>query len=224
MKILVIEDEKKTASFLKRGLSEIGYTVDIAEDGEEGLHLAQSCPYDLLIVDVMLPKRDGWSILSELRRAKNQTLVLFLTAMDTTLDKVKGLDLGADGYLAKPFAFSELTALMRSLLRRGPARLPEAMRIADLEIDVTHFKASRGRVRLDLTPKEFTLLSLLVRRQGEIVSRAQISEQVWDMSFDSDTNIIDVHIKRLRNKVDDPFDRKLIHTVRGMGYILKEVG
>ena len=222
MKILVIEDEKKTASFVKRGLSENGYTVDIAEDGEEGLHLAQNIPYDLLIVDVMLPKRDGWSVVSELRRSGNQTLALFLTAMDTTLDKVKGLDLGADGYLAKPFAFSELMAHIRSLLRRGPARQLESIRVADLEVDITHFKAARGGVRLELTPKEFALLSLLARRTGEIVSRTDISEQVWDMSFDSDTNVIDVHIRRLRNKVDDPFDRKLIHTVRGMGYLLKE--
>lgn len=222
MRILVVEDEKKTAAFLKRGLSENGFTVDIAEDGDEGLHLAQSLHYDLLIVDVMLPKRDGWSIVSELRMSGNQTLALFLTAMDTTLDKVKGLDLGADGYLAKPFAFSELMAHIRSLLRRGPARHLESMRIADLEIDIAHFKASRGGIRLDLTPKEFTLLSLLARRPGEIVSRTVISEQVWDMNFDSDTNIIDVHIKRLRTKVDDPFERKLIHTVRGMGYVLKE--
>lgn len=222
MKILIIEDEKKTASFLKRGLTENGYTVDLAEDGEDGFHLAQNVEYDLLIVDVMLPKKDGWSIVSELRKSGNQTLALFLTAMDTTLDRVKGLDLGADAYLAKPFAFSELMAMIRSLLRRGPARLPETIRIADLEVDITHFKAFRGGNRLDLTHKELSLLSLLARRSGEIISRAHISEQVWDMNFDSDTNIIDVHIKRLRNKVDDPFEKKLIHTVRGMGYVLEE--
>lgn len=222
MKILVIEDEKKTAAYLKKGLSENGFTVDVAEDGEDGLHLAKTWEYDLIILDVMLPKRDGWSVLSELRRSGKQTLSLFLTARDSLDDRVTGLDLGADAYLVKPFAFSELMAQIRSLLRRGPGRQAELIRVADLEIDLLQHRAMRAGTRLDLTPKEFSLLSLLARRAGEIISRTLISEQVWDMNFDSDTNVVDVHIRRLRTKVDDPFEKKLIHTVRGMGYVLRE--
>lgn len=223
MKILLIEDEKKTAAFLKKGLMENGFTVDIAENGEDGLHLARESEYDLIIIDVMLPVKDGWTVMSELRQSGKQTLTLFLTAKDTTADKVKGLDLGADAYLVKPFAFSELMAHIRSLLRRGPSRPSlDELKVADLQVDLVHRKVTRGTERLDLTPKEFSLLALLIRRQGEIISRTLISEQVWDMSFDSETNVVDVHIRRLRAKVDDPFPKKLIHTVRGMGYVLKD--
>ena len=222
MRILVIEDEKKTALYLKKGLSEAGYTVDLAEDGEEGLYLGNTQNYDRIILDVMLPKRDGWSVLQELRREGKSTLTLMLTARDSTNDKVKGLDLGADGYLVKPFSFSELTALIRSLFRRGAqARSPETEKIADLEIDFFQHRAWRSKTVLDLTPKEFALLSLLARRAGEVVSRTILSEQVWGLNFDSDTNVVDVHIRRLRTKVDDPFETKLIQTVRGMGYVLR---
>ena len=221
MKILVIEDETKTAAYLERGLTEDGFVVDVCNDGEDGLHLALSTEYDLIILDVMLPRRDGWSIVAELRRSGKQTLTLFLTAKDSLKDRIKGLDLGADAYLVKPFAFSELLAQVRTLLRRGPSRQLETLKIADLEIDFSHHKATRAGKRLDLTPKEFGLLSLLARRAGEVLSRTLIAEQVWDMNFDSDTNVVDVHIRRLRSKADDPFEKKLIHTVRGMGYILR---
>jgi two-component system copper resistance phosphate regulon response regulator CusR len=178
--------------------------------------------YDLLILDVMLPGRNGWSILTELRREGKRTPVLFLTARDAVHDRVKGLELGADDYLVKPFAFSELLARLRSILRRSGAHLPETLVIADLEIDLLRRKAARGGQRLDLTPKEFALVSLLARRQGEVLSRALIAEQVWDMRLDSDTNVVDVHVRRLRSKVDDPFAKKLIHTVRGVGYVLED--
>jgi two-component system copper resistance phosphate regulon response regulator CusR len=222
MRILIVEDEKKTAGYLKKGLSESGFVVDVVEQGEDGLHLARTGDYDLIILDVMLPKQDGWSILTEMRRSGEQTPVLFVTARDSIQDRVKGLELGADDYLVKPFAFSELLARVRSILRRGPARQPEMLRIADLEIDLLRHKAIRGGKRLDLTPKEFALLSLLVRRAGEVLSRTLIAEQVWDINFDSDTNVVDVAVRRLRSKVDDPFTKKLIHTVRGMGYVLEE--
>ena len=222
MKILVVEDEKKAAAYLRKGLTENGYVVDVAADGEEGLHLAQSGGHDLVILDIMLPGRDGRSVLAELRRAGRQLPVLFLTAKDSVQDRVKGLELGADDYLVKPFAFSELLARVRSILRRGPSRQSETLRHADLEIDLARHKASRCGKRLELTPKEFALLSLLARRPGEVLSRTLIAEQVWDMNFDGGTNVVDVHVRRLRSKVDDPFDRKLIHTVRGAGYVLEE--
>jgi two-component system copper resistance phosphate regulon response regulator CusR len=222
MKILVVEDETKTASFLKKGLTEGGFTVDVAEDGDEGLNLALHGGYDLIILDVMLPGRDGWSVMSELRRSGKQTLCLFLSARDSIPDRVKGLDLGADGYLSKPFAFSELMAQIRSLLRRGPSRQTDTLKIADLELDFLSHHATRGNTRLELTPKEFALLSLLARKSGDILSRTLISDQVWGMNFDSDSNTVDVHIRRLRAKVDDPFESKLIHTVRGVGYVLKK--
>ncbi len=222
MKLLIVEDTKKTAAYLRKGLMENGFVVDVSEQGEDGLHLARTGDYDLIILDVMLPVRDGWSVIAELRRAGKQTPVLFLTARDTVQDRVKGLELGGDDYLVKPFAFSELLARMRSVLRRGPTRQPEKPCIADLELDLLHHKAVRGGAHLDLTPKEFLLLSLLTRRSGEVLSRTLIAEQVWDMNFDSDTNVVDVHMRRLRAKVDDPFERKLIHTVRGVGYVLEE--
>jgi two-component system copper resistance phosphate regulon response regulator CusR len=222
MKLLIVEDERKTASYLRRGLTEAGFAVDVADQGEDGLWRARSGGYDLIILDVMLPGRDGWSILAEIRREGKDTPVLFLTARDAVEDRVKGLELGADDYLLKPFAFSELLARIRSILRRGQARMPETIRIADLELDLVGHKASRAGRRLDLTPKEFALLSLLARREGEVLSRTLIAEQVWDMNFESDTNVVDVHIRRLRSKLDDPFECKLIRTVRGVGYVLEK--
>ena len=222
MHILVVEDEQKTAAYLKKGLTENGFTVDLADDGEEGLDLARKSHYDLIILDVMLPKRDGWSVISELRRSGKQTLSLFLTAKDSVNDRIKGLELGADAYLVKPFSFSELLAQIRSLLRRSPVRNAEVIKIADLELDFIQHRASRGGRKLDLTPKEFSLLSLLARRSGEVLSRTLIAEQVWDMNFDSATNVVEVQIRRLRAKVDDPFEKKLIQTIRGRGYVLRE--
>lgn len=222
MRILVIEDEVKTAAYLRKGLGEHGFVVDIEPDGESGLHAAETRPYDLIVLDVMLPRRDGWSVLGELRRQSLATPVLLLTALDAVPDRVKGLNLGADDYLVKPFAFTELLARVRSLLRRGPVRAPQMLQIADLEIDVLRHRVERLGRRLDLTSKEFILLSLMVQHTGEVLSRTLLAEQVWDMNFDSDTNVVDVAIRRLRQKVDDPFPRKLIHTVRGIGYVLEE--
>jgi len=221
VRILVIEDEKKTASFVERGLRESGFVVDLASDGEEGLHLALSGHHDLLVLDVMLPQRDGWSIVSELRRSKVSMPILFLTARDSVPDRVKGFELGADDYLVKPFAFSELLVRARSLLRRPLERQDDILRIADLQIDTRRHKAARGRVTLQLTAKEFLVLVQLARASGEVVTRTEIIEQVWDMSFDSGTNVVEVMIRRLRVKVDDPFKKKLIHTIRGVGYVLK---
>jgi two-component system copper resistance phosphate regulon response regulator CusR len=222
MRILVVEDEPKTAAYLSRGLGEAGFVVDVARDGTDGLHLARTGGYDLLVLDVMLPGRDGWSVLAELRTAGLQTPVLLLTARDAVPDRVRGLELGADDYLVKPFAFSELLARVRTVLRRGPARQPDTVRVSDLEIDLVRRRAARAGERLDLTPKEFALLALLARRAGEPLSRTLIAEQVWDMNFDSDTNVVDVNVRRLRAKVDEPFAAKLIHTVRGVGYVLEE--
>ena len=224
MKILVVEDEAKTAAYLAKGLGESGFVVDVAADGERGLELALAGDYDLLIVDVMLPRRDGWSLLSSLRHAGRSTPTVFLTARDLVEDRVRGLDLGADDYLVKPFAFSELLARVRSVLRRGTTRQPEHLRVADLEIDFPRQRVVRSGGRIELTAKEFALLSLLARRAGQPLSRTVIAEQVWDMSFDPGSNVVDVHVRRLRSKVDDPFERKLIHTVRGVGYVLEDRG
>lgn len=223
MKILVVEDEVKTASHLKKGLEENGFVVDLAENGDDGSHLADTGTYDLIILDVMLPGRDGWTVMAELRRRRVQTPVLFLTAKDAVHDRVKGLELGADDYLVKPFAFSELLARVRTILRRGVAvRKASGLKIADLEIDLERHRATRGGRPLDLTPKEFLMLSLLMRRSGDALSRTLIAEQVWDINFDCNSNVVDVHMRRLRSKVDEPYKSKLIHTVRGIGYVLEE--
>lgn len=222
MKILLVEDEIKTSDYIAKGLRENGFTVDTANNGEDGLFLALNHTYDLIILDIMLPKKDGFSVIVELRRSKPEARVLFLTARDDVEDRVKGLELGADDYLVKPFAFSELLARVRSILRRGATQPLDHLSIADLKIDVIKHKAYRGSLRLDLTPKEFALLILLVQRAGEVLSRTLIAECVWDINFDSDTNVVDVAIRRLRQKIDDPFEKKLIHTIRGMGYLLEE--
>lgn len=222
MKILVVEDEPKTGTYLKRGLVEAGFVVDLVMDGADGLHLAVSDAYDLAILDVMLPGLDGWGVLQGIRKAGKEMPVLFLTARDQVEDRVKGLELGADDYLVKPFAFSELLARVRTLLRRGAkVKESESLRVADLELDLMRRRVVRSGRRIDLTAKEFALLELLLRRQGEVLSRSLIASQVWDMNFDSDTNVIDVAIKRLRVKMDEGFEQKLIHTVRGMGYVLE---
>ncbi|NTV48424.1 MAG: heavy metal response regulator transcription factor [Geobacteraceae bacterium] len=222
MRILIIEDEVKAAEYLRKGFSENGFVSDVANDGEDGLHLALTGDYDLIILDVGLPERSGWSVISELRRKEKEMPVLFLTARDAVEDRIKGLELGADDYLVKPFVFSELVARVRTILRRGPLKQPDVFTVGDLVIDLVRHKATRANLRLDLTPKEFSLLSLLARRTGEVVSRTLIAEQVWDMNFDSDTNVVDVAVRRLRAKVDDPHEAKLIHTLRGVGYVLEE--
>lgn len=223
MRILVIEDEAKAAQFVKKGLTESGYTVDIAHDGEEGLFMALETDYQLIILDIMLPKRDGWYVLEKFRQQNHMTPILLLTARDAVDDRVKGLNLGADDYLPKPFVFSELLARVQALLRRGGnIQQNDILKIADLEIDLIKHRVTRKGKRIELSPKEFSLLSLLMRRQGQTLSRTVIAEQVWDMNFDSDTNIVDVAVKRLRNKIDDPFSKKLIHTARGIGYVLEE--
>jgi two-component system copper resistance phosphate regulon response regulator CusR len=219
MRLLVIEDERKTGEYLKKGLEESGFTVDLASNGIDGLHLASEEDYDLIVLDVMLPGLDGWSVIKQLR-SKKQTPVLFLTARDDIEDRVKGLELGGDDYLVKPFAFVELLARIRTLLRRGPAREVEQLSIGDLEIDVIRRRVKRAGTRIDLTPREFALLHLLAERRGEVLSRTQIASYVWDMNFDSDTNVVEVAIRRLRAKIDDPYELRLIHTVRGMGYVM----
>lgn len=220
MRILVVEDEVKAADYLRKGLGESGYVVEVAHTGIDGQFLAQEYEFDLVILDVMLPGIDGWQLLQIIRR-KSQVPVLFLTARDAVEDRVKGLELGADDYLVKPFSYAELLARVRTLLRRGAPREVEQFQVADLQLDVLRRRVVRGTERIVLTNKEFALLQLLMERSGEVLSRTQIASQVWQMNFDSDTNVVDVAIRRLRAKVDDPFSPKLIHTVRGMGYTLE---
>jgi two-component system, OmpR family, copper resistance phosphate regulon response regulator CusR len=219
MRLLVIEDEPKTVAYLKKGLEESGFTVDTARTGVDGLHLALTDDYDLMVLDVMLPGLDGWGVVEQLR-ARKGTPVLFLSARDNLDDRIRGLELGGDDYLVKPFAFVELLARIRSLLRRGPVREAENLVVGDLEIEVLKRRVRRAGIRIELTPQEYSLLHLLARRRSEVLSRTQIASYVWDMNFDSDTNVVDVAVRRLRAKVDDPFPVKLIHTVRGVGYVL----
>jgi two-component system copper resistance phosphate regulon response regulator CusR len=222
MKILIVEDEAKTGDYLRQGLREAGFVVDLARDGLDGLHLALTEGYDLAVLDVTLPGLDGWQVLRGIRRAGREFPVLFLTARDEVDDRVHGLELGADDYLVKPFAFTELLARVRALLRRGAkVKEAESLRAADLELDLLRRRVTRAGRRVDLTAKEFALLELLLRRQGEVLPRSLIASQVWDMNFDSDTNVVDVAVRRLRAKIDDAFEAKLIRTVRGMGYVLE---
>lgn len=218
MKLLIVEDQDTMAQYLKKGLTESGYIVDLMHDGEEGLFAATSRSYDLIIVDGLLPKIDGWTLVKRLRTSDVQIPILFLSARDEVSDRVKGLECGADCYLIKPFAFTELLAQVRSLLRRQNQATTDKLQIEDLVLDLAQHKAYRAGKKLDLTAKEFALLALLMRRRGDVLSRTVIVEQIWDMNFDSDTNVVDVHIRRLRGKVDDPFPKKLITTVRGLGY------
>ena len=221
MKILIVEDEPKTGDYLKQGLTEAGFVVDLMRDGLDGLHMALHESYDLIVLDVMLPGLEGWRVLQEIRKAGREVPVLFLTARDAVDERIKGLELGADDYMVKPFVFAELLARVRTLLRRGKTKDPEVLRIADLELDLARRRVTRAGRRIDLTAKEFSLLELLLRRRGEVLPRSLIASQVWDMNFDSDTNVIEVAVRRLRAKIDDEFEPKLIRTVRGMGYVLE---
>jgi heavy metal response regulator len=222
MRILVVEDEVKIAQFVKRGLKEEGYAVDVAVDGEEGHFMLSSNEYDAIILDLMLPKIDGMTLCRTLRKEGNQTPIIMLTAKDTVKDKVKGLDSGADDYLPKPFAFEELLARVRVLLRKKDSRVQTQLKVDDLVMDILTHKVTRGERVIDLTVKEYALLEYLMRNAGNIVTRTMISEHVWDINFDTFTNVIDVYINYLRNKVDSGFENKMIHTVRGKGYLLKK--
>jgi len=220
MTILIVEDEEKTADYLRKGLQEAGYPVQVASTGHEGRQLIAKEHYELVVLDVMLPGVDGWELLRLLRRSSG-TPVMFLTARDAIEDRVKGLELGADDYLVKPFSYAEFLARVRTLLRRGGVRESERLQVADLELDLLRRRVTRAGERIDLTNKEFALLHLLLGREGEVLSRTTIASQVWQMNFDSDTNVVDVAIRRLRAKIDDPHPVKLIHTVRGVGYVLE---
>ena len=221
MRILVVEDEKKVASFIKRGLEAANYSVDVEYDGEAGLNRLLQGGYDLVILDVMLPKLDGLSLMKQIRQRQVNTPVLLLTARVTVADRVMGLDLGADDYLTKPFAFEELLARVRVLLRRGAAA-PAVLAVADLRLDPVTREVTRGNQRIDLTAKEFALLEFLLRRQDQVLNRAVIAQNVWGVNYDTFTNVIDVYVNYLRKKIDSGFEPKLIHTVRGVGYVLKE--
>ncbi len=221
MKLLIVEDDHKTVKYLQKGLTEEGFVVDACDNGEDGLEYALDNQYDLIVLDIMLPGRDGWSVLVEMRRRDCNTPVLILTAREAVEYRVRGLSLGADDYLIKPFAFAELLARIRCVLRRSSTLKPEALNFEDLFVDPRRHKALRGNVNIDLSTKELLLLELLVARSGEVLSRTFIAEQVWDMAFDADSNVVDVNIRRLRAKIDDPFPRKMIHTVRGRGYVIR---
>jgi two-component system copper resistance phosphate regulon response regulator CusR len=221
MRILVIEDEPKAGEYLRTGLTESGYVVDLARNGRDGLHMAREFRYDLILLDVMMPEMDGWEVMRQLDKAA-AVPVLFLTARGTLEDKLKGLDLGAEDYLVKPFSFAELLARIRVALRRGSQqRVDDVLRIADLEMDLPKRRVQRGEQRITLTNKEFALLQFFVQNQGQVLSRSLIASRVWDMNFDSDTNVVEVAVRRLRAKLDDPFDQKMLKTVRGMGYVLE---
>lgn len=222
MRILIIEDEKKVVGFIKKGLEEETYAVDAAYDGEEGLHMAEQNPYDLIILDIMLPKVDGLEVLTRLRGGKIETPVLLLTAKDSVEDKVEGLNMGADDYLTKPFAFSELLARSRVLLRRGKVELQTVLQIADLTLDMLSHKVRRNDEEIELTGKEYSLLEYFMRNQGKVLTRTMIAEHVWDYNFDTFTNVIDVYINHLRKKIDKNYSHKLLHTLRGVGYVMKE--
>jgi len=223
VKILIVEDEPKTGEYIRQGLSEAGFVIELVQNGSDGLHRALQYEYDLVILDVMLPGLDGWQVLQSIRKHGLQMPVLFLTARDQVEDRVKGLEMGADDYLVKPFSFAELLARVRTVLRRGRGSVDaKILNVADLELDLLRRRATRSGRRIDLTAKEFGLLELLMRRHGEVLPRSLIASQVWDMNFDSDTNVVEVAMRRLRSKVDDAFTQKLIHTVRGMGYVLEE--
>lgn len=222
MRILVIEDEEKIANFIRRGLKEEGYSVDTAYDGENGYFLAETEVYDLIILDLMLPRIDGIALCQKLRKEKNTVPILMLTAKDTVKDKVKGLDSGADDYLTKPFAFEELLARARAILRKRGHQADTTLKVADLELDLLTHKVNRAGKEIELTSKEYALLEYFMRNAGTVVTRTALSEHVWDINFDTFTNVIDVYINYLRNKIDRDFKKKLIHTVRGRGYILKE--
>ena len=218
MRILVVEDETKAGEYMRSGLTEAGYVVDVASNGKDGLHMTQEFRYDLILLDVMMPEMDGWEVMRNLDR-RACTPVLFLTARGTLGDRLKGLELGADDYLVKPFSFAELLARIRIALRRGnQVKQDDVLEVADLQIDVPKRRVVRAGVRLALTNKEFNLLQFFVMHQGQVLSRALIASRVWDMNFDSDTNVVDVAVRRLRQKVDEPFPRRLIHTVHGVGY------
>ncbi len=222
MRILVIEDNIKTANYLCAGLKENFFLPEAVHDGQEALFLALNNPYDAIVLDVMLPTIDGWAFIKTFRESNQSTPVIFLTAKDRVEDRIKGIELGADDYLVKPFAFSELLVRIKSLLRRTQIQSESVLRIEDLCIDLAKHKVSRETKFIDLTQKEFLLLLLLAKRTGEVLSRTYIAEQVWDINFDCDTNVIDVAIKRLREKIDKNFSLKLIHTVRGAGYVLEK--
>lgn len=224
MTLLIVEDEPKTAKLLRKGLIEADFDVEIASNGQQALRRAREDDYDAIILDLMLPGPDGMSILEELRRLGDTTPVLILTARDGIQDRVRGLDVGADDYMVKPFAVAELLARIRALLRRSPQRQSETLRVGDLELDLLSHRACRGAVRLDLTPTEFRLLHLLAQRTGEVIPRSLIAERVWKMDSIPSPNLVDVHVRRLRSKVDDPFARKLVHTVRGVGYVIEDRG
>lgn len=221
MKLLLIEDEKKTASYIDKGLTENGFVVDTAGNGVDGLHLAMTGEYDVIVLDLLLPVVDGTSVIKELRKAEKRTRILVLSAKGDVEDRVRALETGADAVLTKPFVFSELLATLRALLRRQGSPRAEVLKVEDLEIDPLTHRATRNKKRLDLTPKEFNLLYLLSSREGEVLSRTLIAEQIWSMNYDCDTNVVDVHIRRLRSKVDDPFEKKLIQTIRGVGYVVR---